>query len=298
MPDFGIFRGFNDKLFGDKLYAGQLPTQLGLIGSFTIPELLLDLYPGAAAAYSLRKLNSAYTGSSIRVRRTDLQELDIGFTSTGELDTAALVAFAGSSSAFVTTWYDQSENGRNATQSTALLQPTIVDAGNLIAENGKIAVRFNQIHFLKTIGTAFNSLQTTIIAVSRQNINEFNYLRLVSIGSFSSGYTIVSQFDANAMTGGANGTLAVFGGVKLSQNVTLLYNDATKLYLTQNNVELGFVNKTVTSYGNKDLFIASDSDNTTTKWRGTIQEIIVYPLNQSANNLGIQTNINDFYSIY
>ena len=33
MPDFGIFRGFNDKLFGNKLYAGQLATQLGLIGS-------------------------------------------------------------------------------------------------------------------------------------------------------------------------------------------------------------------------------------------------------------------------
>jgi hypothetical protein len=33
MPDFGIMRGFNDKLFGDKLYAGQLPMKLGLIGS-------------------------------------------------------------------------------------------------------------------------------------------------------------------------------------------------------------------------------------------------------------------------
>ena len=33
MPDFGIMRGFNDKLFGDKLYAGQLPINLGLIGS-------------------------------------------------------------------------------------------------------------------------------------------------------------------------------------------------------------------------------------------------------------------------
>lgn len=33
MPDFGIMRGFNEKLFGDKLYAGQLPTQLGIIGS-------------------------------------------------------------------------------------------------------------------------------------------------------------------------------------------------------------------------------------------------------------------------
>lgn len=36
MPDFGIFRGFNEKLFGDKLVAGQLPTQLGLIGSESV----------------------------------------------------------------------------------------------------------------------------------------------------------------------------------------------------------------------------------------------------------------------
>lgn len=34
MPDFGIFRGFNLDLFGDRLYAGQLPTKLGSIGSF------------------------------------------------------------------------------------------------------------------------------------------------------------------------------------------------------------------------------------------------------------------------
>ena len=31
---------------------------------------LLDTYTGAAAAYSLRKLRSAYTGSAIRVRRS------------------------------------------------------------------------------------------------------------------------------------------------------------------------------------------------------------------------------------
>ena len=36
MPDFGIFRGFADKLFGDKLVAGQLPTFLGLIGSIGV----------------------------------------------------------------------------------------------------------------------------------------------------------------------------------------------------------------------------------------------------------------------
>lgn len=42
MPDFGIFRGFNDKLFGDKLYAGQLPTQLGLIGSEEVKDFDID----------------------------------------------------------------------------------------------------------------------------------------------------------------------------------------------------------------------------------------------------------------
>ena len=44
MPDFGIMRGFNEKLFGDKLVAGQLPTQLGLIGSQDVSLLLLDIY--------------------------------------------------------------------------------------------------------------------------------------------------------------------------------------------------------------------------------------------------------------
>ena len=36
----------------------------------TQSSLLLDNYSGAAAAYSLRKLNTSYTGSVIRVRRS------------------------------------------------------------------------------------------------------------------------------------------------------------------------------------------------------------------------------------
>jgi hypothetical protein len=42
MPDFGIFRGFNEKLFGDKLYAGQLPINLGLIGSENFTGIDID----------------------------------------------------------------------------------------------------------------------------------------------------------------------------------------------------------------------------------------------------------------
>ena len=55
---------------------------------------LLDLFPNAAAAYSLRKLRAAYSGSAVRVRRSsDNTEQDIGFTTQGELDTTSLLSF-------------------------------------------------------------------------------------------------------------------------------------------------------------------------------------------------------------
>ena len=55
---------------------------------------LLDTYTGAAAAYSVRKLSSTYSGSALRVRRSsDDTEQDIGFDANGDLDTTALTTF-------------------------------------------------------------------------------------------------------------------------------------------------------------------------------------------------------------
>jgi hypothetical protein len=138
MPDFGIFRGFNENLFGDKLYAGQLPVNLGMVGKEFV--FFLDLFQNAAVAFSLRKLRPSYTGSVIRVRRSsDNAELDIGFVE-NVLDTASLTAFCGLGNGFVKTWYDQSYNVYNATQTTLENQPQIVSSGNVILENGKPAI--------------------------------------------------------------------------------------------------------------------------------------------------------------
>jgi hypothetical protein len=106
----------------------------GIIGSgisqFT--SGLLDTYTGAAAAYSLRRLSISYTGSAIRVRRaSDNTELDIGFVGEG-LDTSALTSFCSGTNGFVKTWYDQSGNGRDGTQTTAANQPQIVSSGSVI----------------------------------------------------------------------------------------------------------------------------------------------------------------------
>lgn len=94
------------------------------------PTLGLDSYTtGLWGVYSLRKQLTAFAGSSIRVRRSsDNTEQDIGFSS-GLLDTASLLSFAGAGSAFVTKWYDQSGGAHDLAQATTGNQPRIVNAG-------------------------------------------------------------------------------------------------------------------------------------------------------------------------
>lgn len=91
------------------------------------PEYPVGEIGGAApaAAYSLMKLRSDYTGPALRVRRvSDNTELDIGFVGT-LFDMDALLTFIAGTTARVRTWYDQSGNGRDATQVTAGNQPSI-----------------------------------------------------------------------------------------------------------------------------------------------------------------------------
>jgi len=92
----------------------------------------LDAFTTPAAAYSMRRLRSAYTGPAIRLRRaSDNAEADIpflGFTSfTGApIDTAAANAHCNATTCFVRTWYDQSGLARDVVMTTAGLQPLFV----------------------------------------------------------------------------------------------------------------------------------------------------------------------------
>lgn len=97
-------------------------------GAAAVPLFFLDTYTGATAAYSVYKLKSDATRCK-RVRRSsDNEELDIGFSGTG-IDTTTLLSFVGAGDGFTVTDYDQTGNGNDATQSTALLQPYLVKSG-------------------------------------------------------------------------------------------------------------------------------------------------------------------------
>jgi hypothetical protein len=140
--------GFNDE---DK-YIRVEQTEENILGTATANSVsttqigpvlfsgLLDDYPNAAAAYSLRKLRIAYSGSAIKVRRASDNALqDIGFIN-NELDVASLESFCSGTNGFVQTWYDQSGNGNDATQATASNQPQIVSIGSTLTQGGRPSV--------------------------------------------------------------------------------------------------------------------------------------------------------------
>ncbi len=96
------------------------------------------------AAYSLRQLKGSYTGAAITVRRAaDDATSDIYFTSTGELDTSTLLTFCSTDSCFVTTWFDQSGNAKNAIETNPSMQPSIVSSGMLDESGGHPSLVFS-----------------------------------------------------------------------------------------------------------------------------------------------------------
>jgi hypothetical protein len=262
---------------------------------------LLDTYPSAAAAYSIRLLRSAYTGNAIRVRRSsDNAESDIGFTALGDLDTTALTTFCSGTDGFVTTWYDQSGNAYNATQGTAANQPQIVSSGAVLTTNGKPSANFDGSNdSLFTTGTPFSATETTLIAVSKLN-NVGPYLRLFSIGAYNNGrYLGSNTFTDDMLAIFNNTTLTCFGGVAITQNVSIMYNTGTNGVLWQNGSQVNTVGANDSSYGNENLYIGSDKVQESVElWKGIGQEFIFYPSSQSSNVSGIGSNINTYYGIY
>jgi hypothetical protein len=299
MPDFGIMRGFNDKLFGDKLYAGQLPTQLGLIGSFSLITPILDLYPNAAAAYSLRKLRTLYTGNAIRVRRTNLDEADIGFTSLGDLDISALLAFTGTGAldnGFVTTWYDQSGNGRDAIQTTALNQPKIVNGGAMISQNGKPSVYFGwsgNVASVRLATSTFTSIAqpySVFTAFATDTNDRQCFFDGVSSNNqiffLTSSYYMISD------------TVLTYGNATtLMQLHSNFFNTSTNFSAAKNGSlsNLGYFSSSLNGI---TLGHLRNAFSTQFQFNGNLSECIVYPSNQTSNRTGIENDINLNYAIY
>jgi hypothetical protein len=256
------------------------------------PAGILNTYSGGVVGYSLRKINTSYSGSAIRVRRSsDNTEQDIGFLN-GALDTTTLTSFVGGGSGFVTTWYDQTGNNLNLIQATGTNQPRIVNSGSIEIINNKPAIFFDGVTDQMTAIITPSRAQTAISMFEVFNINDTNEFALGVINNY---YMAGISAAAGAIANTAPEEFPVTSKYKNSvltssttrSQVFTTYNTNTQILFSQ---FMPPFQSNLTSFG--------ISNYPAWALRGHFQEVIVFITDQSSNRTNIESNINTYYTIY
>ena len=257
---------------------------------------LLDTFPGATMAYSVRKLRSAYAGNALRVRRSsDNAEQDIGFVG-ADLDTSSLLSFVGAGNGFVTTWYDQSTSGINPVQATTTKQPKIVSSGAVETINGKPALLFDGVDdFMKT-PTATTTLQMYSVHTST------NATDSIPMGFNSGDIDYSFGFVSNQVYMIANNA-AIYGSIPNPysasfRNQSIWFGDYTAFTIKRNNASTAFSIQVGTppAPATNSRIIVGTRRLEDFCLEGTIQEQLYYP--SSSNDTGITNNINTYFSVF
>jgi len=282
--------------------------------SYHTAPLVLDSFPNAAAAYSMRKLSINYTGSALRVRRSnDNAEQDIGFDGSGNLNESALTTFTGANNGFVTKWYDQTGNGYDAIQTTTGNQPRIVSSGTVDKLNSKPVMGnvitghlyIDNSNILRNVGHGEVYLVGKAL---NDNVKVFWYCTTsLSEGVprllLSNNITVANRFRLSVRRLDGDATGAFSSDTAHGENQALIcgviaYSTGAGL-MRQNGVQVGS-SATLSTAGN-----TSDT-NSLKVWFGGrasgndtfLQEIIVYRTNKADDRTFIEQNINSYFSIY
>jgi hypothetical protein len=241
------------------------------------PGPILDSFPGAQAAYSLRKLSSVYTGPIITVRRSsDNATASIGFYRY-TLDTDAILNFVGSGNGFVTTWYDQSGNGVNLIQGNTALQFNIVTSGSLHYEGNDVVMNAATDKAFLRNTSAVTLSNWTIYVKSRMSGNYGHY---VGHPSSTTGFM---QHHTQGLCYYFGGYNDIAGGTGYSTNYRKIQakrnSTSTNIRGYQNGVNLGNsnVNTSLDISTNAQIFGNFAGGG----YSGTIRECIIYPVEHS-----------------
>ena len=250
---------------------------------------LLDIYGGAAAAYSVFQLSSTAT-NSLRVRRSsDNAEQDIGFVS-DTLDTASLLTFVGSNDGFVTTYYDQSGNSSNFTQSSASNQPMIVNAGVVVTSDAVPAVKFDGIN---------EYLSNTVDLFGEARLDQFfltdtdgDTAYIFPNSSVTSYYGMI----ANSGNTSTTTTSPSYGSPSLYQNgVPINVTNRDTVYTDTNGRKVISHIDAATSIWTQYRF-GFWSAASVYNFGGKLSALVAYASDQSANRVGIETILDSLYN--
>lgn len=263
--------------------------------------LLLDEtgLTATTAAFSVRKLRSAYSGSALRVRRSsDNSEQDIGFSG-NNLDTASMESFVGGgNNGFVVTLYNQSTNAScDMTQATAARQPKIVSSGATITgSNGKPAIQFASVSNWRLGGTI--PVPSAITFSTVFSLSDTTYYKNI-IGATGTGI----EYRINATPGypyiGRDGGSGVAGTNSVATNwVCLAVSSTTTNQVFRKNAAAdGTGSASFTFTGNMTRIGSASADNQ--YFNGYLSELTIFPSALSTATMDTaQANQNAYFTIY
>jgi hypothetical protein len=199
---------------------------------------------------------------------------------------------------FITTWYDQSTNGNNAIQATAANQAQIVLNGNLILDvsTGKITSTWSNDRYNLTTGINTN---TQYLSVSMHRIINSNDA-MTHLGNSTASVTPLNLFGTGAFVYTVrsymlNVLVHTSSASILGRNIiTSLKNSSNLKMAYRNGVQLSNTVTEVPTSGTLNTF----GQISTLYTSGQYQELIYWDSDQSANRIGIETEINNYYGIY
>jgi hypothetical protein len=207
-----------------------------------------------------------------------------------------------SGNGFVATWYDQSGNGNNATNSTAANQPQIVSSGSVINMSNKPSVRFTTSNMPFTQITGVSGLDIFVVSNftdvtgGGQNWNIMSPILAETSGN-AQDFVLGAKSSKISIWVENNGSLFLQTTATISVNTPYIYNG----YGSSTTTGVGFNGSNYVTGASRrnDLIVrALGKDSTSMQFNGNLSEVVVYTSLQTDNRTGINTNINSYYSIY
>jgi len=288
---------------------------------------LLDLYPNAAFAASVRLLRADYAGGLLRARAndgtTDQGEADIlpyddgvnydrfvsldsrlinldatavtrGLTTSDTLGDLLDVG-TGNYDGFVPTWYGQQAGSSiNAVQATASQQPKIATAGALEIENGRPVLVGDAGTIMRFPSFSASNYQISVVGNSAGGN-----------GAFVSGGDANNRFDFGVRTSSDTRILVAESGstqrIDSSNNYTnqqiLLSGNNSVLNVNGAQINTGAITNSIPN-STEDFALFKRFLGSITGGAEKLQEVIFYDSDKESSLSGIESNINNAFSIY
>jgi len=273
----------------DLYYQGSLLTPDSLSGGTLANVTSSDINIGDGAY--IGKISEAILYNSDQSANRVALEANIGEV----YGIAGIPAYDDTVNGFVETWYDQSGNGNDATQSVAGLQPRIVDAGALVAG-----------------GIDFSTSQSFEVNISVTRSHLFSVFRSPNVVTPVNAVHLIDDtqnFQTVHFLVQTPTKYIRFLGSNYTQDVVSMNTDGTDNLVSALNQTAVQGGSSLHINGSPMTIATTDSDSSMvinkigkSLWSNVINQVmaewIIYNSDQSANRAAIETNINNQYDIY